>query len=60
VKTSILVFDEETAFLDSVVHMLRLEGYEEVTPESNPAEVEGLPDDRMFDAAFWDITILSQ
>ena len=43
-KTSILVVDDETAFLDSVVRMLRLEGYEDVTPISNPTEVAALLD----------------
>ena len=56
-KTSILVVDDETVFLDSVVRMLRLEGYTDVTPISNPTEVEGLLADRTFDAAFLDITM---
>jgi len=33
-KISILVVDDETTFLDSVVRVLRLEGYEEITPVS--------------------------
>lgn len=56
-KTSILVVDDETAFLDSVVRMLRLEGYEEVTTVSKPTEVEGLVKSRSFDVAFLDITM---
>ena len=56
-KTSILVVDDEPAFLDSVVRMLRLEGYTDVTPVANPTEVEGLLADRSFDAAFLDITM---
>jgi two-component system response regulator AtoC len=56
-KTAVLVVDDETAFLDSVVRMLRLEGYEDVTPISNPTEVEGLLEERSFDAAFLDITM---
>lgn len=57
VKTSILVVDDETDFLDSVVRLLRLEGFEDVTPISHPAEVEGLLEERTFDAAFLDITM---
>jgi DNA-binding NtrC family response regulator len=56
-KTSILVVDDETIFLDSVVRMLRLEGYTNVTPVSHPTEVEGLLSDHSFDAAFLDITM---
>jgi two-component system response regulator AtoC len=56
-KTSILVVDDEPAFLDSVVRMLRLEGYEDVTPIADPTEVEGLLGQRAFDAAFLDITM---
>jgi DNA-binding NtrC family response regulator len=57
VKTSILVVDDEAAFLDSVVRMLRLEGYKEVTPVSDPTQVEGLLEDRTFDAALLDVTM---
>ena len=32
--------DDETDFLDSVVRMLRLEGYEAVTPVADPTEVD--------------------
>lgn len=56
-KTSILVVDDETVFLDSVVRMLRLEGYTDITPISNPTEVERLLADRTFDAALLDITM---
>jgi DNA-binding NtrC family response regulator len=56
-KTSILIVDDEIDFLDSVVRMLRLEGYDEVTPISNPTEVEQLLDDNSFDAAFLDVTM---
>jgi two-component system response regulator AtoC len=57
VKTSILVVDDETAFLDSVKRMLRLEGYENVVVVSRPTEVEGLLEEGRFDAAFLDITM---
>jgi DNA-binding NtrC family response regulator len=56
-KTSILIVDDEPDFLDSVVRMLRLEGYDEVTPVANPTEVEKLLDDHSFDAAFLDVTM---
>ncbi len=56
-KTSILIVDDEPAFLDSVVRMLRLEGYEDVTAVTNPTEVEGLLGRCGFDAAFLDITM---
>lgn len=58
-KTSILIVDDETDFLDSVVRMLRLEGYDDVTPIANPSEVEQLLEDneRSFDAAFLDVTM---
>jgi DNA-binding NtrC family response regulator len=54
---SILVVDDETTFLDSVVRMLRLEGYDDVTPIAVPTDVEGLLAERSFDAAFLDITM---
>ncbi len=56
-KTSILVVDDETAFLDSVVRMLRIEGYEAITPMSDPTKVLPLFDDQTFDVAFLDITM---
>ena len=56
-KTSILVVDDETAFLESVVRVLRLEGYEDVVAVSDPTRVEGMLEDRNFDAAFLDITM---
>ncbi len=56
-KTSILIVDDETTFLDSVERMLRLEGYEDVTPVSDPTRVEGLLAEHSFDAAFLDITM---
>jgi len=57
VRTSILVVDDETDFLESVQRLLRLEGYDDVTLVSNPTEVEGLLEDHTFDAAFLDITM---
>ncbi len=56
-KTSILVVDDETAFLDSVQRMLRIEGYEDITTRSDPTEVAALLGDRTFDVAFLDITM---
>ena len=56
-KTSILVVDDEPAFLDSVLRMLRLEGYDDVTAVADPTRVEELLEDHTFDAAFLDITM---
>ena len=56
-KTSILVVDDETAFLDSVQRMLRIEGYENITAKSVPTEVPALLDDNAYDIAFLDITM---
>jgi two-component system response regulator AtoC len=56
-KASILVVDDETAFLDSVQRMLRIEGYEEITTKSVPTEVPALFDEKSFDIAFLDITM---
>ncbi|MDJ0764660.1 MAG: sigma-54 dependent transcriptional regulator [Myxococcota bacterium] len=56
-KTSILVVDDETAFLDSVVRMLRIEGFEHITAMDNPTNVPPLFDDQTFDIAFLDITM---
>jgi two-component system response regulator AtoC len=56
-QTSILVVDDETAFLDSVVRMLRIEGYDAITPISDPTQVPDLFNDQTFDVAFLDITM---
>ncbi len=56
-KTSILVVDDETVFLDSVRMMLRMEGYDDVTLVSDPTEVQGLLANHTFDVAFLDITM---
>ena len=56
-KTSILVVDDEPAFLDSVVRMLRIEGYEHITAVDDPTSVLPLFDDQTFDIAFLDITM---
>ncbi len=56
-KTSILVVDDEAAFLDSVVRMLRIEGYEDITPMDDPTKVPALFDSQTFDIAFLDITM---
>lgn len=56
-KTSILVVDDERAFLDSVVRMLRIEGYEQVTALDDPSKAAALIDDQTFDIAFLDITM---
>ncbi len=56
-QTSILIVDDETAFLDSVVRMLRIEGYEQITPMSDPTKVPDLFEEQAFDIAFLDITM---
>ncbi len=56
-KTSILVVDDETAFLDSVVRMLRIEGYDQITPMSDPTKVPDLFGENEYDIAFLDITM---
>ncbi len=56
-KTSILVVDDEQAFLDSVVRVLRLEGYRLVTAVVDPTRVEGLLETNAFDAALLDISM---
>lgn len=56
-KTSILIVDDERAFLDSVLRLLRIEGFEDLTAVEDPREVAGLLERRTFDAAFLDITM---
>lgn len=54
---SILVVDDEIAFVESVQRMLRVEGYEDITGISLPTEAPPLLDQRAFDIAFLDITM---
>ncbi len=56
-KPSFLVVDDEPDFLDSVVRMLRVAGYGQITPVSDPTLVSGLLDDHSFDLAFLDVTM---
>ena len=56
-NASILVVDDERAFLDSVVRMLRIEGYEEFTAEDDPTRVPDLLAGQAFDVAFLDVTM---
>jgi DNA-binding NtrC family response regulator len=51
----ILVVDDETAFLESVVRMLRLERYDDVTAVSRPAEALARVETQRFDVAFLDV-----
>ncbi|MBF0226055.1 MAG: sigma-54-dependent Fis family transcriptional regulator [Desulfobacterales bacterium] len=53
--TSILIVDDEQSFLNSVMRKLRLQGYTDLTPISNPSEVPKLLQSKTFDAAFLDI-----
>jgi DNA-binding NtrC family response regulator len=56
--TRILVVDDESAFVESVVRMLRIEGFEQVTAMTRPTEVEPLLEGtEPFDVAFLDITM---
>ena len=57
VSASILVVDDERAFLDSVVRMLRMEGFEEFTPVEDSTEVPDLLTRQTFDVAFLDLTM---
>ncbi|RJO66731.1 MAG: sigma-54-dependent Fis family transcriptional regulator [Myxococcales bacterium] len=56
-KAAILLVDDETAFLDSVARMLRIEGYDDLTPIADPTQVEALLERKSFDLAFLDITM---
>ncbi len=56
-SAAILVVDDERAFLDSVVRMLRIEGFEDFTPVDDSTTVPDLLSDKTFDVAFLDITM---
>ncbi len=56
-KTSILIVDDESTFLNSVIRQLRLHGYDELTSVSNSSEVPPLIKNYKFDVAFLDITM---
>jgi len=56
-KVSILIVDDEKAFLDSVARMLRLEGYEDITTECDSTKVPAMLETHNFDIAFLDITM---
>ena len=56
-KTRILVVDDEQAFLDSMMRMLRMEGYPDITAVPRPTEAIALLDGEPFDVAFLDITM---
>ncbi len=55
--TSILIVDDEQAFLDSVVRMLRIEGYENLHTASDPTTVPAILEKQSFDAVFLDVTM---
>lgn len=55
--SSILIVDDEQAFLDSVVRMLRIEGFDDLTATTHPREVAALLESKNFDIAFLDITM---
>lgn len=54
---SVLIVDDEQAFLHSVVRKLRLDGYEDLTATAEPAEALRLAQERSFDVALLDITM---
>ena len=54
---SILAVDDEVTFLDSVGRMLRIEGYNDYCPVSDPTRVPDLLAERSFDVAFLDVTM---
>ncbi len=56
-KTSILLVDDEQAFLDSMERMLRLERYKDVTTAVKSTEVPAMCEQREFDVAFLDISM---
>jgi DNA-binding NtrC family response regulator len=56
-KTCILAVDDETAFLDSIQRMLRIEGYDDINTIADPTKVEALLTEKTFDIAFLDITM---
>ncbi len=56
-NTAILVVDDESAFLDSVQRMLRIEGYGDVTAVADPTKVAPMLETKTFDVAFLDITM---
>jgi DNA-binding NtrC family response regulator len=54
---SILIVDDEPAFVESVTRMLRLEGYRDVTALTDSTEASRLVSSRVFDVALLDITM---
>ncbi|WP_027366601.1 sigma-54-dependent transcriptional regulator [Desulfocurvibacter africanus] len=54
---SILIVDDEQAFLNSVTRKLRLEGFDDLTATPDPTAVAGLLAEKRFDAAILDITM---
>ena len=56
-ETAVLVVDDEVDFLDSVVRMLRIEGYEDITSMSKSVQVPELVETKTFDVALLDITM---
>ncbi len=56
-KPSLLVVDDEVAFLESMAYSLKVQGYDDVTTLSDPTKVPMLLDQRQFDLAFLDINM---
>lgn len=56
-KTSILVVDDEQAFVESIARMLRLEGYEDIDCETDPMLAAKRIETKRYDAALLDITM---
>jgi DNA-binding NtrC family response regulator len=56
-SVKILIVDDEQAYVESVVRMLRIEGYTDLTPLTDPSQAPPLLSDAAFDIAFLDITM---
>src|SRR6266536_1817106 len=54
-SVSILIVDDEPAFLESVARMLRLERYDDITALSRGAEALAFLETHPFDVAFLDV-----
>ncbi len=56
-RASVLIVDDEQAFLDSLARMLRMEGYENLCIRSDSTQVPQLIEKQRFDVAFLDVTM---
>ncbi len=56
-QTRVLVVDDEQDFLDSVVRLLRMQGFKHLTPVSTSTSVPALLEEQGFDLVLLDITM---